>query len=107
MQSVKNNTIYGIRGDTLVFKIALTKDGKDYVLSDGDKLTFTVKKTTTDTDALISKDVTSGVITIDPSDTAKLDYGTYVYDVQLTTADGKVDTVVPPHQFILKDEVTF
>lgn len=41
------------------------------------------------------------------AETERLAYGTYVYDIQLTTEDGTVDTVVPPHPFVLKEEVTF
>lgn len=94
MQKVRNNAIYAIRGDTLIFQIDLTKD-------DG------TKYTPGDKEPIISKTAAKGVIKILPAETEGLDYGTYVYDIQLTTADGTVDTVVPPHPFVLEEEVTF
>jgi len=47
------------------------------------------------------------VIGIDPADTAPLAFGDYVYDVQLTRADGTVTTLVPIARFTLTEEVTY
>lgn len=35
------------------------------------------------------------------------DYGVYRYDVQLTDRDGRVTTILPPADFILRGEVTY
>lgn len=99
-----------IRGDTVEFDIVvqqLDAQGNitEYTLEEGDVLTFTVKKNTKTKESLIQK---QGVhITILPEDTQDLDYKTYKYDVQLTMADGKVDTIIPPSNFVIKDEVTW
>ncbi len=102
-----NNTLFVTRGDSAVFGLNLTgADGNAYTLADGDKLTFTVKKTTSDKDALITKDVTTDIV-LQPSDTNGLEYGRYVYDLQLTRANGDVETIVTPSAFIVGEEVTF
>lgn len=47
------------------------------------------------------------VIPIAHSDTAGLDFGSYVYDIQLTRADGTVTTLVTISDFTLTEEVTY
>ena len=101
-----DGTITMIRGDTAEFDIQLTdSDGEPYELLENDSLIFTVKKNTKSDETLIQK--TGDHVVIDPEDTSDLKYGTYVYDVQFTSSSGKVDTVIPPSKFILKDEVTW
>ena len=106
----KSGNITMIRGDTVEFDIVVQEldaqgESKEYVLQEGDVLTFTVKKTTKTKEVLIQK--TGAHITILPEDTQDLEYKTYKYDVQLTMANGKVDTIIPPSNFIIKDEVTW
>lgn len=104
-----DGTIEMIRGDTAEFDITITTevDGQviPYELQEGDILTFTVKKSTKVADVLIQK--FGDHITIEPEDTEELKYGGYKYDVQLTFANGKVDTIIPPNNFILNEEVTW
>ena len=40
-----------------------------------------------------------------PSDTADLNFGKYVYDIQLTKANGKVDTFITKATLKLSEEV--
>ena len=47
------------------------------------------------------------LITIHPEDTAELKFKTYVYDIQLTRANGQVQTIVKPSQFVVGSEVTY
>ena len=42
---------------------------------------------------------------IDPEDTNDLRYGSYVYDLQITYADGKVETFADKKRFVLTEEV--
>ena len=104
------NNITMIRGDTVELDIIVNEiDAQgnitEYTPQEGDVLTFTVKKTTKTADVLIQK---NGVhIVILPEDTQNLDYKTYKYDVQLTMADGTVDTIIPPCDFIVEAEVTW
>lgn len=102
----KNVTL--TRGDSCQIAVPLTKaDGATYELADEDTLALTVKRFTSDAAALISKTMDeTGTFVFEPSDTKGLRYGTYRYDVQLTTAAGEVFTVVKPRNFIIDEEVT-
>ena len=42
---------------------------------------------------------------LDPEDTKELGFGTYVYDLEMTFADGRVDTFVEGKDFIISPEV--
>lgn len=42
-----------------------------------------------------------------PEDTEGLDFGSYVYDIQVTWAGGVVKTLVGPAKFKLTEEVTY
>ena len=108
MHCMDGNNINMIRGDTIRLDIEITTaDGNPYILKDGDKLLFTVKKNVFDKDIIIQKKITSGTIVIDHQDTADLEYRSYVYDVQLTLANGDVCTVIPPSELFVGYEVTF
>lgn len=97
--------IFIIRGDTGPLYIEIeTAMGDLYTPTDTDKIIFTVKRTTRDNDALIQK--FGNEIIIEPTDTADLPYGEYVYDVQLNIGSF-VDTIILPHKFVVCEEVTF
>lgn len=101
-----SNTIQITRGDTGEFDILLANaDGSEYEVQPDDVVTFTVKRDTNTDEVLIQK--TGTHIEIEPADTSGLSYGTYKYDIQVTFGTRKVDTVIPPSNFIVKDEVTF
>ena len=104
-----NNNITLTRGDSASIEVTLTNpDGSAYELQSGDVLMFTVKYNCITEDIIIQKDISSNAtINILPSDTNTLLYGNYVYDVQLTKANGAVNTVIPPSDFIVDKEVTF
>lgn len=108
MQKIRRNNIYLTRGDTLFFNVqAMTTTGKQYQLQPGDQIVFTVKKSTSDDDdVLIQRSTTDGNIYVNPYETKQLDYGEYVYDCQLITADGFVNTFITPHAFYVQEEVT-
>ena len=58
------------------------------------------------------KEVTSfedgkAVIAIEPTDTGSMEFGKYVYDIQVTRASGTVTTLVKPSTFTLEPEVTY
>ena len=85
------------RGDTGVIAINLkNKDGTEYVMQTGDVLVITVKRSTYVSDVLFQKAFDSSMqAKIEPADTADLSYGTYWYDVQLTTAGGDLTGTYP------------
>ena len=105
----ENNNITLTRGDSASISVTLKNpDGTDYNLQSGDELLFTVKYNCITEDIIIQKDIsTDAIINLIPSDTKDLLYGEYFYDVQLTRANGSVNTVIPPRDFIVAKEVTF
>lgn len=105
----ENNNITLTRGDSASIAVALKNpDNTDYTLQSGDELLFTVKYNCITEDIIIQKNISSdAIINLIPSDTASLLYGEYFYDVQLTRANGSVNTVIPPRDFIVAKEVTF
>ena len=103
---IEGTTIKLTRGDSAEFDITVEDaNGSPYELQDGDEVEFTVKQSVYDKTALIQK--TGTRIQIKPEDTAALSYKKYVYDVQVTLADGTVDTIIPPSTFEVLSEVTF
>ena len=98
------------RGDTFKAEVTITdKDGNPYEPQPGDSVRFAVKKNYTDpdTDVLIVKIIPTDtmILLLKPSDTKKLAFGNYVYDIQLTTAAGEVDTFITKASFTLTEEV--
>lgn len=108
---INRNNVFMTRGDSETIVVSTTQDGAYVPLVEGDKITFTVRKSL-DTPKLISKTVEAfdegkAVIAIDPVDTNTLLFGEYVYDIQLTRADGRVKTIVKPSMFVLRGEVSY
>lgn len=78
----------------------------------GDIVYLTVKEHINTSDIAFQKKITefvsgSAIIGITPNDTKGLQFRTYVYDIQLTRADGTVTTIVKPHEFTIEGEVTY
>ena len=104
------------RGDTQICKFKIKdKNGQEISLSNTDKLFFTVKKNSKSTDVAFQKTLSNGIelksdgyyyVTINSDDTAELNYGDYVYDIELKTTEGIVKTLTLG-TIILTDEVTF
>ena len=105
---LENGEIQLTRGDTAHLSVNITKDnGEAYEIQNGDTLTLSLKKSVKDDEALMSKTITgSDTFHIEPKDTADLSFVKYKYDVQLTTEDGDVYTVIPPSTFEILAEVT-
>lgn len=95
------------RGDTETLKITVFRDDEEYTLQEGDKLVFTLKQNTYTKNILLQKLFVDNEIRIEHEDTKDLNYGTYYFDVQLTFANGDVQTVIKPSKFILTDEVNY
>ena len=103
------NKIELTRGDTCAVIVSITDaNGDIYELQTGDVLLFTMKLNCNTTDIVIQKDISEdSIIALSHNDTKSLNYGNYVYDVQLTQAGGDVYTVIPPSVFTIAREVTF
>lgn len=95
MVKIENNTITITRGDTLETTIMITtSEGDAFVPSSGDMIRFALK----DKEPLIIKQIPNDtlVLRLESAETKQLQArrSPYVYDVQLTTPDGTVDTFI-------------
>lgn len=121
---IKDNKIKMTRGDTLRCRVTPYKpiydehgeivDREEYTPEAGDTIRFAVKhvsmksgKQYKDPEPLILKNIpiNTCILQLDPGDTKPLDFDTFVYDVEITFADGTVDTFITTEDFILTPEV--
>lgn len=101
-----DNNITLTRGDSATIELSITDEGAAYDFS-GDLVQLTVKRNTVTEDIIFQKTFTTGVIVIDPSDTATLKYTDLKFDVQLINDQNGVYTVIPPRRFTIAEEVNF
>lgn len=99
------------RGDTFARTLVLTKDGESYTPASDDVITFTMSndyKGSKNYNVYIQKEIDhDGMIwEIEASETSSLPYGRYKYDLQITYADGSVETFANMKNIILTQEVT-
>lgn len=103
----ETNQMTIVMKDTASFDIAFD----NYYLVTGDKVTFTVAKEKESQDPLIQKELTEfegGRARIQlSSDDTDLPKGSYYYDIQVDTGDGRIDTVVGPAKFKVLEGVTY
>ena len=93
---------------------AIIVKSKDEPFVAGDKIEFSIRRKPK-SERLVHITVTefeededgAAYIEIAPEDTHSLDFGNYVYDIQLTKASGWVTTIVETSEFELKTEVTY
>ena len=103
-----DDAIVVTRGDTYIAKISVSdSDGRIIKPTIDDIITFTVKQTYNDSNPVIVKTIPSDtlILYLEPSDTKSLDFGTYVYDIQIAFDDGRVDTIIPRQIFVIAEEV--
>ena len=79
--------------------------------NEGDAVYLTVREDA-ESDIAFQKIVTefddgAAIFGIFPEDTEPLDFGDYVYDIQVTRAGGIVTTLIIPSKFRLNEEVTY
>lgn len=106
--SVKGTNITMTRGDTFSADICIYQpNGKPYNLAKDDVIQFAMKKSAKDTTILILKDISIETmkLVLNPDDTKDLDFGTYVYDVQLQKTTGEVYTFITKSYLTLTEEV--
>ena len=106
--SMKGTTITLTRGDTFIAQIELTDpNGNPYTPVEGDIITFAAKRSYNDAAALIFKEIPIDTLklVLDPEDTKSLDFGQYVYDIQIVFATGAVDTFITKAKLIITEEV--
>ena len=117
MYEINGTHISLTRGDTFITTVGLknkqTKQSYTPVL--GDSIRFVLKHNVLnvsmtayiDKDPLIEKDIpiATMILQLDPEDTKELPFGKYVYDIEITLANGTVDTFINNAEFDLLPEV--
>lgn len=90
------NKIQMVQGDTGVIRLTI----ENYQLSYGDKVTFAMTSRKLKR-LLIEKSITefepdgTALITLNGEDTVDVTPGSYLYEIQVITKDGRIDTVIP------------
>lgn len=102
-----------VRGDTERFTVSRRNKETKVLLpfETGDTVYFTVKKISTDTTPQFQIVVSEFVdgkapITILPEHTKEMAYRDYRYDIQVTKANGDVNTIVWADTFTIAEEIT-
>ena len=101
MFKVIGSNIYHTRGDTARLNVDITDE-------DGEEVTdytamFSVKKKLKDEEYLFQQEVMGGVIVITHDMTKNLPFGDYVYDIEVHTAEGEVQTIGPAEYHLTAD----
>jgi len=112
---IEGTTITMTRGDTFRAHVTMTMGDAKYTPVSGDSVRIAVKhdimnsKRTAykDSEPLIDKQIPidTMVLELSPSDTKNLEFGNYVYDIEITFADGTVDTFINNAILIIDPEV--
>ena len=107
MFKINGTTITLTRGDSFYCQLTLKQNGQAYTPAVGDSIRFAMKKNYFDTEALITKTVPTDtlILNLEPSDTKTLEFGKYVYDLEMTFANGDIDTFINEADFVIAPEV--
>lgn len=106
---ISGTTIKMTRGDTLRAELTLKdEDGNIYNPINGDVIRFAMKKNYDDATPIINCIIPNDTmeLVINPEDTKNLPQpSNYVYDIEITFANGDVDTFIDKAKLILTEEV--
>lgn len=99
MVKIKDNAITLTQGDSLTLTVTLTKDDIAFTPEEGDVVRFALAKKFKGEygySLLLEKTVPNDTLefTLTAVETEKLPIGVYNYDLELTYADGNVDTFI-------------
>ena len=109
---IKGNAIYLNQANSANLTISVFfEDGTERPFKSGDTVYFSVKKEAKDNTYVFQKKIVVSdgrevQVEIDPSDTAFVPQGSYVYDVQLNTSTGELYTLIQPSVFKILGRVT-
>lgn len=109
MVKISGTRIVMTRGDTLQAEVEIfDRGGEPYVPAAGDTIRFALKEKTKHGcgRVLLRKSISIDtlLLQLDPEDTEPLPYGEYGYDIEITMANGVVDTFIPEGTLELKWE---
>jgi hypothetical protein len=108
MLKISGSKITINRGDTAFITVNVRdREGNPYELQEGDGLWFAVKHKATDENyAIAPKRLNGNVLELMSEDTINLDFGTYIYDVQLINSRGYTSTIIQPSDFVVALSIT-
>lgn len=89
--------IQATKGDTIIMPIVVfNNDNSIYQVQTGDVINFGLKASYEDAECLIEKTIDNETLklVLEHDDTKELEVGTYVYDIQITKANGEVNTFI-------------
>ncbi len=105
----KTQEIQITRGDTLRVTFGATKNGQPYAFANGDKLKFylNIPNAKVGSAPKLSIDIptATGELYISSEQTKELITTDYLYDIELTKANGDVDTIINRKSFKVLGEV--
>lgn len=105
---IDGTTITLTRGDTFRAHITITdSEGNEYTPQSGDTIRFAAKKNYKDLKPIIKKTIPTDTLMLHlaPQDTKKLPFGEYKYDIELTYADGDIDTFITNAVLNITEEI--
>ena len=108
MFKIEDKHITLTRGDSFVCKVNIyDSEGAVYTPANNDVIRFAMKQTIQSRKPVINKVIPNDtlLLTLNPEDTNNLDFGDYIYDIQITLANGTVDTFIPVNTFTIELEV--
>ena len=99
MVKISGTRISMTRGDTMQAQVEIfDSNGDPYVPVAGDSIRFAMKDKSkrAESQVVLHKEIPINtlVLQLDPEDTEKKPYGEYGYDIELTKANGVVDTFI-------------
>lgn len=98
MLTIKGHKITLTRGDSLTLSVSLTKDGDPYEIEEGDAIRFAMSKFYLGEDGyelIKEKNIPTDTLELSlSSEDTKIEPREYNYDIQITHADGTVDTFI-------------
>lgn len=96
MYNAEMNRIRLTRGDTFRANVFIEQDGEQYEVAERDEIRFAMKRNYHDKKTAISKVIPNDTLLLEltPEETKSLEFGTYYYDIQMTFANGDVDTFI-------------
>lgn len=113
--TIDGNKVFLTRGDTFIAQVSITQAGEPYTPQEGDSIRFALKhpamtagkRNYEEATPVILKNIPidTMLLQIDPSDTKELTFGDYVYDIEITLANGIVDTFITASPFVITPEV--
>ena len=108
MQRISGTSITLTKGDTLKATITmLHPDGTVYTPAEDDEIKFAMKREYSDSAPVVEKIIPHNtmLLKLEPADTSGLQVRKYVYDIQITYANGDVDTFIDRASLTLTEEV--